>query len=409
MIKMDNLTTDKTSHSDSDAKLDQTRYAGKKLSLAFVIYRFGKHIGGAERVAYEISKRLISQGHELHVFSYSYHNVSDISAIFHSVPISKFPYFYKRYSFAKNVGTMLKDYTFDAVQSFSRIFWCDIYRFGCGVHNRYLDTTKTNFLSRFLARINPKHILENAIERRSFRNDSFKYVVAVSNLEKSIILKTYDISEDKIMVIHNGVDTSSFNPAYVAANREKNLQKLNIKTRFNILFSGNGFKRKGLDHVLRVMAQLKKRKLNVTLLVVGKGDFNTYRALAKKLGVADVTLFLGHRVHMEKYYACGNVLCLPTLFDPFPNTCLEAMSCSVPVITTANTGIAEIIEDKKDSFILSYPDKTDEAADIITKLYNNKDEYERISRNARSKALDFDWDKVVTRYLQLYYSVANGR
>ncbi|MBI4242983.1 MAG: glycosyltransferase [Planctomycetes bacterium] len=192
--------------------MENAQQTNKKLNIAFIIYRFGQNVGGAERVAHELSKRIIARGHELHIFSYSFHDVTNITAVFHTVPITKNPYFYRRYSFACNVRDILKDYNFDVTQSFGRTFGCDIYRFGSGIHSKYLETTKKSLLSKMLARVNPKHILENKLEKESMKPNSFKILVAVSNIEKAALVQKYNIPENKIIVVHNGVDTQRFHP-----------------------------------------------------------------------------------------------------------------------------------------------------------------------------------------------------
>ncbi|MBI4242984.1 MAG: glycosyltransferase family 4 protein [Planctomycetes bacterium] len=186
-------------------------------------------------------------------------------------------------------------------------------------------------------------------------------------------------------------------------------REFGIETSFNILFCGSGFHRKGLDQTLHVLNNLTKRHVDTSLLVVGKGDIQKFQSLARKMGISNRILFLGHRIHVEKYYSVSDILVLPTLFDPFPNTCLEAMSNGLPVITTKHTGISEIIDDGKDSFIIPSADNILQITDIITNLYKNRPLLDEISNSARLKAEKYDWESVTNKYIDIYHKIADSQ
>jgi UDP-glucose:(heptosyl)LPS alpha-1,3-glucosyltransferase len=68
---------------------------------------------------------------------------------------------------------------------------------------------------------------------------------------------------------------------------------------------------------------------------------------------------------VERYYAAGDLLVLPTLYDPFSNVCLEAMACGLPVVTTVGNGASEIIEEGKNGFIQRDAKSVRELAGIL--------------------------------------------
>lgn len=382
--------------------------SGNKLTIAFSIYRLGKSTGGAERVAYEMAKRIAGKGHELHVFSHHFRDVSDLEAVLHTVPVSKNPYFLKRHSFAKNLDSMLSEHSFDIIQSFTRTLRCDVYRFGSGIHRKYLSNTKKSLLSRVFSKINPKHIAENILEKKSLSPDAYKVIVAVSNIEKESLINTYSVSEDRIKVIYNGVDINKFTNTERKERKERFKREFRVETDFNVLFCGTGFSRKGLDQAIKAIYLSIKRGLKLSLVIIGRGHYEPYKSLVRKLGITDSVLYLGHRVHMEKYYPAFDAFILPTRFDPFPNSCLEAMACGTPVITSKNTGVGEIIENGKESFLLSSPESADEAADLLTRLYKDMDLWSSVSENARIKAEKYNWDNVIDKYIDLYQEVSNN-
>jgi glycosyltransferase involved in cell wall biosynthesis len=53
--------------------------------------------------------------------------------------------------------------------------------------------------------------------------------------------------------------------------------------------------------------------------------------------------FLGTQRNPERFLQSADVLVLPTRYDPFANTCLEAMACGIPALTTSANGAAEVL------------------------------------------------------------------
>jgi len=76
-----------------------------------------------------------------------------------------------------------------------------------------------------------------------------------------------------------------------------------------------------------------------------------YQQLARALGIAERTRFVGAQKDVKAYYGMADALLLPTLYDPFPNVVVEAMGCGLPVITSTKCGAAELIEDGRQGFV----------------------------------------------------------
>jgi len=76
-----------------------------------------------------------------------------------------------------------------------------------------------------------------------------------------------------------------------------------------------------------------------------------YQQLARALGIAERTRFVGAQKDVKAYYGMADALLLPTLYDPFPNVVVEAMGCGLPVITSNKCGAAELIDDGQQGFV----------------------------------------------------------
>ncbi|MBL1167165.1 glycosyltransferase, partial [Escherichia coli] len=114
-----------------------------------------------------------------------------------------------------------------------------------------------------------------------------------------------------------------------------------------LIFVGSGFERKGLAAAIRAVAATDSY-----LLVVGKDKAEKrYQALAQSLGCSERVRFMGVQKQTLPFYQAADALLLPTLYDPFPNVILEAMSCGLPVITSTTCGGAEFITQGKNGFV----------------------------------------------------------
>jgi UDP-glucose:(heptosyl)LPS alpha-1,3-glucosyltransferase len=165
-----------------------------------------------------------------------------------------------------------------------------------------------------------------------------------------------------------------------------------------ILFVGSGFRRKGLETLIRSLPNVKKSLHGERLvtIVIGKGDTDLYRQTAKRLGVEDDIIFLGPRSGIEKFYAAADIFVLPTIYDPFSNACLEAMASGLPVVTTRNNGAAEIIEEGKEGFVTaSITDSSELAGEIVMAFANAQ----VIGMRARAKAEQLSIEKSASAFI----------
>jgi UDP-glucose:(heptosyl)LPS alpha-1,3-glucosyltransferase len=110
-----------------------------------------------------------------------------------------------------------------------------------------------------------------------------------------------------------------------------------------------------LDALLQAMSRLKYKE-KYRLLVVGKGNIPRYERLAQRLGLQEITTFCGFQEDMPPFYGAADIFLLPSYYDPFGNVCLEAMACGLPVITTRETGVSELMEHGRSGFILDQPE-----------------------------------------------------
>ncbi len=375
------------------------------MKIALVRMRYVLY-GGAENYLTLVANELVTQGHEVHIFSHRWKG-DNISFIFHNVPVVKGNAFLRALSFAIGSYLLLKKERLDIIISFDRILYQDIYRAGDGCHREWLEQKKRieSPLKAFLVMMNPFHRTMLYLEKKIYQGNGSRMIIANSYKSKEDILRYYQTDGGKINVIYNGVDSIRFSPS------NRNLHRYETRKKYNIgidetvlLFVGSGFERKGLGFLLEGVSLLGKRcKIQDTrykVLVVGKGDYDYYKKMARDLGIEKDIIFVGTTDMIEKFYAASDVFILPSIYDPFSNACLEAMASGIPVITTKNNGASEIIENGKNGFVIEDPSDVDEIASKIS-LLMDQDLRESFGRDARKKAERFTIENAVKKMVEM--------
>ena len=268
----------------------------------------------------------------------------------------------------------------------------DVYRFGDGVHKVWLRKRYSNPWEWML---NPLHWLLPILEKKSVTRS--KMLVANSAMISSEIKKHYHVNDSRVNVIRNGFDGESFAFADDEA-RLKTKSELNVPRdgRINILFSGSGWMRKGLGESIRLIGSLRSSGIKAFLWIAGKGEPEKYRNQINSLGLSEEVTFLGQVRDMKRYYQMADLMVLPTSYDPFSNSCLEALACGCPVLTTSSNGAAEIIT-RENGFVAQNPDSCAKKCAIEWITHVRKLDRRKISLSVA----DFLQEKEIANYLKI--------
>jgi UDP-glucose:(heptosyl)LPS alpha-1,3-glucosyltransferase len=233
------------------------------------------------------------------------------------------------------------------------------------------------------------------LERMIFKGHRYRKVLAISELVKSNIMDNYHVPSDDIHVIYNGVDLEKFHPANRAKYRSGLRNSYGIsESDFVVLFVGSGFERKGLQYLIQAVEALSAP---VSVLIVGRGPEKKFRDLRKHQKI----IFCGPQRDIERYYAASDIFVFPTIYEPFGNVHLEALASGLPVITTKNSGAAEIIEEGVNGFVVERPEDYHALAEKI-RLLLNENTREAMSRNARLLAEKFTFERYTGELMKLY-------
>jgi UDP-glucose:(heptosyl)LPS alpha-1,3-glucosyltransferase len=309
----------------------------RNLSIVFVRRGYSP-TGGAEAYLKRLAGGVIEAGHDVQLVAtndwpaaeWPFGSITRLSA---KSPIG----------FASELERLRTELRCDVLFSLERVWSCDVYRAGDGVHRAWLDRRRKFELplKRFVRSLSSKHQDLLRLEQSLFSDDSTRHVIAGSQMIKDEIINFYHYPADKIDIVRNGVPLEKF--WFDPELREKSREELNLKPDQTVLlFAGSGWERKGLLFAIEAAALCGERKLR--LLVAGHGNAGLYKTKRLRFWREEPVQFLGEVADMWRVYAAADIFILPTIYDPFSNACLEALACGLPVITTRSNGFSEIIE-----------------------------------------------------------------
>ena len=236
----------------------------------------------------------------------------------------------------------------DVLMSLERIWRCDIYRAGDGVHLSWLQRRAEmgGPLQKLGSIVNRKHSATLALEKSLFAAGGASRVIANSRMVKEEIVRFYGFPNDKIEVVYNGVPLDTLRRG--EKSRAKIRETLGLKSKdITVLLAGSGWERKGLRFAIDA---LEASGTEMCLLVAGHGDERRFRSARVR--------FLGVVQDMPALYGAADIFLLPTVYDPFSNACLEALAAGLPVVTTRANGFSEIMETGIHGTVLDDPRDT---------------------------------------------------
>jgi len=376
------------------------------MRVAIVGIRFDNR-GGSERRAMHLARGLARRGHELEIFANSIADTEGLDTAEHLVPSSGLSSYHRLKSFTQNAGRMLSGRTdIDIIHNQIRPFVKGIVSVGGGCHAAYLErrAAVSNPLKRAGFRLNPFHRYVLGLEKKMYSSDGCPAVITNSAMAREDILKHYDYPSNRVHVAYNGVDTGKFTPHPDKSARDSFRAGLGIgEEDVAVLFVGSDFWRKGLGTLIEAMRGLKGYRL----VVVGRGDEKEYGSMAAAAGL-ESPVFTGTVPDALEYYRAADIYALPTMYDPFANTTLEAMACGLPVITTSHNGVSEIISHGTDGFVIEEPRDAGAVKNLLDTLSSGTKRAE-IGAAARDRVSMLTWENTLNRTLEVYEAVLSGR
>jgi D-inositol-3-phosphate glycosyltransferase len=240
-------------------------------------------------------------------------------------------------------------------------------------------------------------------------------LIAATPAEVEQLVQMYQAPRSKIAIVPPGVDLAHFHP--IARLTAK--QMIGIPPqRKNILFAGRIEPLKGIDTLVEAIALLKQRRItdlsDTCVTIIGGNpwadtldeEMERLQRMCIELGLDDLVAFAGARDQqiLPYYYAAAEMVVMPSHYESFGMVALEAMAMGTPVIASEVGGLAYVVRNGYNGFLVPRRD-AQALARRISDLLNDQSLRDYLSHNATRYARDYDWSIIAERIAGVYGEV----
>lgn len=358
--------------------------------------------GGSGVVATELGKALADEGHQVHFITYQqpvrltgYH----ANIFYHEVSVPTYPLFdYPPYeiALASTMVDVIKKYDLDLLH----VHYAIPHASAAYMAKQIIKSTT----GRDIPFVTTLHGTDITLVGRdktyepvvTFSINESDAITAVSENLREETYKNFNINKE-IAVIYNFVDVSRFNKKPFDA-----FKKVIAPEGEKIFVHASNFRKiKRVEDVIKVFAEVQEQ-IPSKLLMVGDGpERHVCEELVRELNITEHVRFVGRQEQIEEILAVCDIFLLPSEYESFGLSALEAMAARSVVICTNAGGLPEIIEQGKTGFMAKVGDvrtMSEFAIDIL----NDEKKMNAVKQAAYEKAQEFDIKKIVGQYENIY-------
>ncbi len=229
-------------------------------------------------------------------------------------------------------------------------------------------------------------------------------VIVCSNFMKQEVKNLFQLPDDKVLEIANGVNEENYRADYSKAFR----QNYASPDEQIILYVGRIVREKGIQVLIQSIPEILQRNPASKFVIAGKGPYlDSLKAQADYLGISNRVYFTGFISDEErnKLYRCADLAVFPSLYEPFGIVALEAMATMTPVIVSAVGGLVEFVEDGENGLTVP-PNDPPRLAQAILQLLNKQNTARRLANNGyRLVKEKYSWKQIARKTVKVYQEV----
>ena len=265
------------------------------------------------------------------------------------------------------------------------------------------ESIKAGMISVYTEHIwGPGYHLENRfnemLQKKMLRklNSKTHLIIAVSSAVKKYLIDQKMALEERIVVIPNGITTTS--------NLKPQTSKITSKNYDNQIIGtvGSLKKIKGQIFLIQAMPEVIKKFPHLMLEIVGEGEEEeNLKFQISNLKIERHVTLLGRRGDVEKIIFRWSVFVLPSIAETFGISILEANAVGIPVVASSVGGVTDIVKDNKTG-ILVEPEKPHQIAEAVIKLLEHPAYAAKLAREGKERVKEFEWGKVIGQLEKAY-------
>ena len=368
------------------------------MKIAIVCY---PTFGGSGVVATELGLELARRGHEIHFITYRQpvrlallnHNVH-----YHEVNVPEYPLFhYQPYELAlsSKLVDMVKLHKIDLLH----VHYAIPHAYAGYMAKQMLKDQGiiipmvTTLHGTDITLVGNHPFYKTAVTFSINKSDK---VTSVSQSLKDDTLRLFDI-RNKIEVIPNFIELENKVVDNIPCKRS-----VMAKPEERIITHISNFRKvKNIPDVVKVFYKIQQ-KIPAKLMMVGDGPEKAKaEKLCEKLGITDKVIFFGNSNEINQILALTDLFLLPSQTESFGLAALEAMACSVPVISSNSGGLPEVNIDGVSGYLSNIGD-VKEMAENALKIISDENNLNSFKKKALEVAKQFSVEKIVPLYENLY-------
>lgn len=270
------------------------------------------------------------------------------------------------------------------------------------------DIAKEMFFVKYRLGSNPINYLRDTLlwgnywvrNRRKIAKENRRKLLNAYNLSDKVVV----LSDKYIPIFEQEIGFEDRDNKLVAINNPRVLSEqvvVNKDKEKRVLWCGRvEFGMKRVDRMMRIWRRVSQKFPDWQLDVLGSGDIDFFRNLAKRYGIDNIN-FVGF-CNPQEYYDRGAILCMTSSTEGLPMVLIEAQTNGViPITYNSYASATDIIEDGKNGFLVKAFDE-DEYVKKLMLLVRDKELRFRMAESAMASVRKFDSRKIAQQWIDLF-------
>lgn len=233
-------------------------------------------------------------------------------------------------------------------------------------------------------------------------------VIADSNYLRERLITKFNLSTDKVKVVHCGTDLNiKPGPKDLAI-----LKQYSLGNKIVFIYMGRLIPRKRPDFLIDVFNKVHKLNKNTALLIFGEGPLkDQISEKIEKYNIKNSVFLLGTTFGKEKirFYNTSDIFVFPSINEGFVLVVLEALAAGLPIIASKAVSFSESVQDSKNGFLVD-PYNANLWVKKMMELVNKKQLRKEFALKSRNIAVKkFSWQQTAANNLKYYKSLINGK
>ncbi len=304
--------------------------------------------GGCETYIASLSRRLVADGHEVHLFACEWDTTAlPTRLVTHRVALPPLPRFIRPWWFSLACQRLMSQVQLEVSIGFDKITGVDVYYPQGGMYEASVAMSLGKHRSALIRRLllslkwlEPAHLSYLRLEHSQYRRPD-SAVIAISDM----VLRHLE---------ERGYGGPQVHRLPIAPPRERLVEedrsgrRQRFRAHWNLdeqrivaVFVGLNHRLKGLEPLLHALS--KPVCNSIDLVVAGSPTTVGFNRLIRRLHLGKRVRFVGYCADMREAYFASDLLVHPTFYDPCSNVVLEALACGLPVITSQHNGASELL------------------------------------------------------------------